>query len=141
MNEISRIIKESEDYQWVNVQSVCSQNLLNLIVKGASFGHDAFLQKLNPENRYEAVYKISSLLKCNTELSENYIYLNYNFKLNEHVLRNISGVKNGGIVFEGKGCEDTSFKRKMAELLTNSFSLINCHPEVVEQAFKNLKYI
>ena len=87
------------------------------------------------------MYDISSLLKCNTEFSNFDIANNYLNKLNDYVLDNISGVKVDGKVFEGKACADASFKRKMAELLTNFFSLIHCHPEVIEQAFNNLIYI
>ena len=65
--------------------------------------------------------------------------MNYIDILNEYVLDNLGGVKLDNKVFVGKACADATFKRKIAEL--NFFSLINCHPEVVEQALKNLKYI
>ena len=81
------------------------------------------------------------MLKCKADISELYIYSNYKDKLDDYITTNLSYFEGDGKVIKlGKGCSQSFLKRKMAELLTNFFSLINCHPEVVEQAFKNLKY-
>ena len=112
---------------------MCRLSMQNVGIEGKPISHGTAIDMLNGLSVNDAVFKIHSLLKCKAEITSDYVFGNYKDDLDEYISLNLSYVTDDGkFIKRGKTCTQSAHKRKMAELLTSFFSLINFHPEVVE---------
>ena len=81
MIKIYKEIKHSNNLLSVAVKNMCQLNLESLAREKLPIADDLAMKMLTLQDFNDAVYEIHSLLKCNVDISDGYVFKNYKHNL------------------------------------------------------------